>query len=162
MSVHPITMILAGTPHRHPMLLLDRVLSLVPGSHGRAVKAVTLNEPHQGGGHGAGAFPPSLVIDALGQLAITVLSSRPGPKPRVWYLSALEEVIWGTLPSAGHHLEMEASILRTWRGTSKVAVSATVDGAACLRGVMVLTAGPQGASHDTRISPAASEGQWAA
>lgn len=146
MSAHPIAPILAGTPHRHPMLLLDRLQDLVPGRSGRAVKAVTSNEPHQGGGGGVGTFPPSLLVDALGQLAIAVLSSRSWPKPRLWYLSALEDMSWDSLPRAGDFLEMQAEVLRTWRGTSRVGVSATVKGTACLRGVMVLTAGPEGAS----------------
>lgn len=147
MSLHPIATILDATPHRNPMLLVDRLRHLVPGRSGRAVKAVTSNEPHLGGGFGIGAMPPALVIDALGQLAITVLSSLTRPKPRLWYLSGLEDVSWETLPKAGDVMEMEADVLRTWRGTSKVGVTAKVKGTACLRGVMVLTAGPEGASH---------------
>jgi 3-hydroxyacyl-[acyl-carrier-protein] dehydratase len=128
------------------MLLLDRLRDLVPGRYGRAVKAVTANESHQGGSHGLGSFPPSLLVDALGQLAITVLSAGARTKPRLWFLSALEAMRWEGMPVAGDVLEMEADVLRTWRGTSRVGVTATIKGAACLRGVMVLTAGPEGAA----------------
>ena len=148
MSVHPIAPILAGTPHRGPMLLLDRLCALVPGRYGRAVKAVTANESHKGGGEGTGGLPASLVVDALGQLAITVLSAGSHSRPRLWFLSALEGVSWDALPRAGDVVEMEADVLRTWRGTSRVGVTATVNGSACLRGVMVLTAGPEGASPE--------------
>jgi len=144
MSTHPIAPILAGTPHRHPMLLLDRLQDLVPGRFGRAVKAVSSNERHQGGGGGAGTFPASLLVDALGQLAITVLSARSQPRPRLWYLSAVEGMSWESLPRAGDLVEMQADVLRTWRGTSRVGVRATIDGTECFRGVMVLTAGPEG------------------
>jgi 3-hydroxyacyl-[acyl-carrier-protein] dehydratase len=148
MSVHPIAPILAGTPHRGPMLLLDRLSSLVPGRYGRAVKALAANESHQGGSEGSGGLPPSLLVDALGQLAITVLSAGSQSRPRLWFLSALEGVSWDALPRAGDLVEMEADVLRTWRGTSRVGVTASVKGRACLRGVMVLTAGPEGASPE--------------
>lgn len=148
MRVHPIAPILAGTPHRGPMLLLDRLCGLVPGRYGRAVKALTANEPHQGGGEGTGGLPPSLLVDALGQLAITVLSAGSQSRPRLWFLSALEGVSWDALPRAGDLVEMEADVLRTWRGTSRVRVTASVKGTVRLRGVMVLTAGPEGASPE--------------
>ena len=45
----PITMdiqrILSILPHRYPFLLVDRVLECVPGSHIKAYKNVTINEP---------------------------------------------------------------------------------------------------------------------
>src|SRR4029078_6818157 len=72
---HPLAPILAATPPRHPMLLLDRLESVVPGQHAWALKAVSANEMHfVAAGPAAVGMPPTLLVDALGQLAIVVLA----------------------------------------------------------------------------------------
>ena len=61
----PITMdiqrILSILPHRYPFLLVDRVLECVPGSHIKAYKNVTINEPFF-----QGHFPLHRIFDAHG------------------------------------------------------------------------------------------------
>ncbi|MBU1258938.1 MAG: 3-hydroxyacyl-ACP dehydratase FabZ [Alphaproteobacteria bacterium] len=37
--------VMAALPHRYPMLLIDRVVSLVPNQSIHAIKAVSVNEP---------------------------------------------------------------------------------------------------------------------
>ena len=68
----PITMdiqrILSILPHRYPFLLVDRVLECVPGSHIKAYKNVTINEPFfQGHFPGAPIMPGVLILEALAQ-----------------------------------------------------------------------------------------------
>ena len=41
-----IEKILKSLPHRYPLLLVDKVLSLEPGKKIVAIKNVTFNEPH--------------------------------------------------------------------------------------------------------------------
>ena len=143
-AAHPLRRILDGTPHRHPMLLLDRLVTIEPGRRGRATKAVSLNETHAEGGQLEG-LPVGLVVDALGQLAIVVLAAQQGETPRVHYLAALEEIAFGAAPEAGRQLVMEVDVLRTWRGTSRVAIRASVDADVRVEGVMVLSTGQAGA-----------------
>jgi len=45
-SVINIEKILKSLPHRYPLLLVDKVLSLEPGKNIVAIKNVTFNEPH--------------------------------------------------------------------------------------------------------------------
>ena len=77
----PITMdiqrILSILPHRYPFLLVDRVLECVPGSHIKAYKNVTINEPFfQGHFPQYHVIPGVLIIEALAQVgAVTMLSS---------------------------------------------------------------------------------------
>ncbi len=40
-----IRAVMAALPHRYPMLLIDRVVSMVPSTSIHAVKAVSVNEP---------------------------------------------------------------------------------------------------------------------
>ncbi len=61
-------------PHRHPMLLVDGVRSLEPGSRIVAVKCVTGGEPcfahlPEGSAPQSYAYPRSLVVESFGQAA---------------------------------------------------------------------------------------------
>lgn len=65
-------------PHRHPMLLIDRVEELVPGESAVAYKAVTYNEPFFTGHYPEHPVMPGvLIIEALAQTgAVAALSSE--------------------------------------------------------------------------------------
>ena len=61
-------------PQRHPLLLVDRVVSVDPGRHIRTEKAVTATEPCYAGLADTDdatryAYPVSLLIESLGQSA---------------------------------------------------------------------------------------------
>lgn len=72
-------------PHRYPILLVDRVLSLVPGRELTAVKAVTRNEPWYAevpddAPDSAYDYPPTLVVESWCQAASLLLATdRPDP-----------------------------------------------------------------------------------
>jgi 3-hydroxyacyl-[acyl-carrier-protein] dehydratase len=65
-----IRAVMAALPHRYPMLLIDRVVSLVPGTSIHAVKAVSINEPFfQGHFPGRPIMPGVLIVEAIAQAA---------------------------------------------------------------------------------------------
>jgi len=137
---HPLAPVMAAVPHRHPMLLLDRVLDVVPGQRGSALKAVSANEAQfQGEG-----LPRSLIVDALGQLAIVVLAP-PGAPRAVYYLAEIAGMELDGPPVPGDVLRMEATVQKTWGRTSRVRVRADVDGRSVAAGTMVLS---RDSSHD--------------
>ena len=69
-SAYDTAKILAALPHRYPLLLIDRVLSLTIGEEIRAVKAVSFNEQFfQGHFPGRPIMPGVLQIEALAQAA---------------------------------------------------------------------------------------------
>lgn len=135
MSAHPTAAVRAGTPHRYPMLLLDAIDSLAAG-RGRARKAVSAGEHG-----GALAFAPTLLVDALGQLAIAVLRAGGGGVHDVWYLGSIEDMRLGTPARAGDVVHMEAVVQRSFRGSARVRVRADVDARTVAEGVMVLSTG---------------------
>ena len=65
-----IAAILNALPHRYPLLLVDRVVSLEPDERIHAVKAVSFNEQHfQGHFPGRPIMPGVLQVEALAQAA---------------------------------------------------------------------------------------------
>lgn len=115
-------------PHRPPMLLLDRIDELLRGVHGSATKMVT--EP----------LANTLVIDALGQIAIAVLSTEGASEAAVWYLASVEDLELGEPARAGETLRLEASVARIWKTTARMTIRASVPrGHDVVKGTMVLS-----------------------
>lgn len=71
-SIGPLDVkrVMAALPHRFPMLLVDRVETLIPGEKIVAIKAVTINEPFFTGHFpGNPIMPGVLIVEALAQAA---------------------------------------------------------------------------------------------
>ncbi|MBJ7444830.1 MAG: 3-hydroxyacyl-ACP dehydratase FabZ [Sphingobium sp.] len=65
-----IRRVMAALPHRYPMLLIDRVVSLVPNQSIHAIKAVSVNEPFfQGHFPTRPIMPGVLIVEAMAQAA---------------------------------------------------------------------------------------------
>jgi 3-hydroxyacyl-[acyl-carrier-protein] dehydratase len=101
-------------PHRAPMLLVDSIDELVRGVRGTGTKSLTAE------------LPNTLLIDALGQVAIAVLSDETSPEPAVWYLASLEDVQLGAPAGAGDTLRLEATITRAWKTTVRFRLRASL------------------------------------
>ena len=81
--------VLERLPHRYPLLLVDRVVTLVPDESIHAVKAVTFNEQFfQGHFPGRPIMPGVLQIEALAQaagiLAVETLGLAGGACSVAW------------------------------------------------------------------------------
>lgn len=124
----PYDEMLAMVPHRAPMLLLDRIDELVRGDRGLATKLLTEPLAH------------TLVIDALGQVAIAVLSTEGADEPAVWYLASIEDIHLGAPARTGDTLRLEASVERIWKTTARINLRAFVPyGHDVVKGTMVLS-----------------------
>jgi 3-hydroxyacyl-[acyl-carrier-protein] dehydratase len=151
---HPMKAVLRATPHRFPMLLIDRIDEMTPRRHGIALKAISVNE-FQAHGAPPGDRPPlpgTFIVDALGQLAIGVLSAgttkdaedreESEDRPTVWYLAAIEDMRFEMAASPGDLLRLEATVQRQFGSVSKLAVRATIEGKTVAEGVLLLSTGP--------------------
>jgi 3-hydroxyacyl-[acyl-carrier-protein] dehydratase len=138
MTLEPLCRAREAAPHRYPMRLVDRLVVLTPNEYGCAIKAISLGETHGEGAAWAARIPRTLIVDALGQVAIMVLNAARPESPAIWYLASIDAMSFTGDAAAGDLLRLEATVQRTWRTTSKIAVRASVDGRMVGEGSLVL------------------------
>ncbi len=121
--------ILKFLPHRYPFLLIDRVLE-ADQKRFRALKNVTFNEPHfQGHFPGYPIMPGVLLIEAMAQGSVAVVTQQPEFKPGgLVFLVGVEEARFKKPVVPGDTLILEGELLAYRRGLGKVKVEATVEG----------------------------------
>jgi len=124
-----IYQILKLLPHRYPFLLIDRVLE-VDEKRFRALKNVTFNEPHfQGHFPGYPIMPGVLLIEAMAQGSVAVVTQQPEYKPGgLVFLVGVEEARFKKPVVPGDTLILEGELLAYRRGVGKVRVEARVEG----------------------------------
>ena len=130
-TAYDIPKILAALPHRYPMLLVDRVVSLVPDGQIHAVKAVSMNEGFfQGHFPGRPIMPGVLQIEALAQaagiLAIETLGLAGTGK--LVYFMAIEEAKFRAPVEPGVLLDLEAGFVQKRSRVCKFWGKASVEG----------------------------------
>jgi 3-hydroxyacyl-[acyl-carrier-protein] dehydratase len=110
-----IRQVLAALPHRYPMLLVDRVESLVPNEEIHAVKAVSFNEGFfQGHFPGRPIMPGVLQIEALAQAAgvLAVESLGLSGTGKLVYFMAIEEAKFRAPVEPGVLLDLRVGFLQ--------------------------------------------------
>ena len=93
-TAYDIQRILAALPHRYPLLLVDRVVSLRVGEEIHAVKAVSFNERFfQGHFPGRPIMPGVLQIEALAQAAaiLAIETMELAGSGKLVYFMAIDE-----------------------------------------------------------------------
>jgi 3-hydroxyacyl-[acyl-carrier-protein] dehydratase len=106
---YDIRRILGALPHRYPLLLVDRVLSLDIGEKIHAVKAVTFNEQFfQGHFPGRPIMPGVLQIEALAQTAaiLAIESLELSGSGKLVYFMAIEQAKFRTPVEPGCLLDL--------------------------------------------------------
>ena len=91
MDIHKI---LKQLPHRYPILLVDRVLEIEKGVRIKALKNVSINEPHfQGHFPHRPVMPGVLMLEALAQAAALLAFDTLGETPddqTVYYFAGID------------------------------------------------------------------------
>ena len=126
-----IAAILAALPHRYPMLLVDRVISLVPDGTIHAVKAVSMNEQFfQGHFPGRPIMPGVLQIEALAQAAgiLAVETLGLAGTGKLVYFMAIEEAKFRAPVEPGVLLDLEAGFIQKRSRVCKFWGKASVNG----------------------------------
>lgn len=112
--------ILKRLPHRHPLLLVDRVLECHPKKSIRALKNVTYNEPFFPGHFpGRPVMPGVMVIEALAQTAGILCFVTAGIFPdenTLFYFVGIDKARFRRPVVPGDQLTLEANVERVMRG----------------------------------------------
>jgi len=133
MTVNPmeVQQIMDYLPHRYPMLLIDRVLSVEPGKDVVALKNVTINEPFFIGHFPHHPVMPGvLIVEAMAQAA-AILAFKTfnlkSDKDSVYYFVGIDQARFKKPVLPGDRLILKAQILRNLRGIWKFSAQALVE-----------------------------------
>ncbi|WP_066555173.1 3-hydroxyacyl-ACP dehydratase FabZ [Croceicoccus bisphenolivorans] len=124
-----LTKVLELLPHRYPMLLVDRVVSLDPEKEIHAVKAVSFNEDFfQGHFPGRPIMPGVLQVEALAQaaglLAVKALGLEGSGK--LVYFLAIDNAKFRAPVEPGHLLDLKVSFVHKRARICKFAGTASI------------------------------------
>lgn len=125
-----IHQILKKLPHRYPILLVDRVLTLEKGKRILALKNVTINEPFFTGHFPhRPVMPGVLMLEALAQtaavLAFETLDVVPDEKT-VYYFAGIDNARFKRPVEPGDQLHLDVELERMRSGMFKFKARALV------------------------------------
>jgi 3-hydroxyacyl-[acyl-carrier-protein] dehydratase len=123
--------ILAALPHRYPLLLVDRVISLELGERIHAVKAVSFNEQFfQGHFPGRPIMPGVLQIEALAQAAaiLAIETLELAGSGKLVYFMAIERAKFRSPVEPGCLLDLEVGFVQKRARICKFWGKASVEG----------------------------------
>ena len=116
-------------PHRHPMLLIDRVDELVEGERAVAYKAVTYNEPFFTGHYPQQPVMPGvLIIEALAQTGAIAILSKEENRGKLIFFGGITQAKFRKPVMPGCLLQLETHIIKQKGPIGVGAANAYVDG----------------------------------
>ncbi len=125
-----IHQILKKLPHRYPILLVDRVVSLEKGKRILAIKNVTINEPFFTGHFPhRPVMPGVLMLEALAQAAAVLAFETLGVVPddkTVYYFAGIDGARFKRPVEPGDQLHLDVELERMRSGMFKFKARALV------------------------------------
>ena len=127
-----IRQILNHLPHRYPMLLIDRVVSIEPGQRIVALKNVSINEPFFPGHYPHfPVMPGVLIVEAMAQAA-AILSfcsmAETLDQKSVYYFVGIDGARFKRPVVPGDQLMLDVRFITSKRNLWKFAATARVEG----------------------------------
>ena len=116
-------------PHRHPMLLVDKVLECDLKTRIVGLKNVSFNEMFFLGHFPNDPIMPGVLqLEAMAQLAGILLNKMLHREGQISYFLSIDNARFRRIVRPGDQLRMEVTILKARLGMYKVKGVATVDG----------------------------------
>lgn len=121
--------ILEILPHRHPFVLIDRVINLVPGKTVTALKNVNINESYFPGHFpGKPIMPGVLILESMAQAgAFLVLHDLEDPQKKGMLFSSVEKAKFRIPVVPGDQLTIKMEMINFRMGSAKIKGEAFVD-----------------------------------
>lgn len=123
--------IMEKLPHRYPLLMIDRIVDIVPGTSATGIKNVTINEQiFQGHFPGHPIFPGVLIIEAMAQTAAAMVVHTLGPdaENKLVYFMTVDEARFRKPVVPGDRMHIHVEALRSRGAVWKFKGEAKVDG----------------------------------
>ena len=138
-----IQRIMEMIPHRHPFLMIDKVVDAVANVRATGVKNVSINEQYfQGHFPARPVMPGVLIIEAMAQTAaVLVLSRVPNRENKVVFFASITEAKFRKPVVPGDQLRIEVNFLKLKPSAAKIQGRATVDGAVVAEAEILATLG---------------------
>ncbi|MDR0818504.1 MAG: 3-hydroxyacyl-ACP dehydratase FabZ [Oscillospiraceae bacterium] len=116
-------------PHRYPFLLIDRVTDYEPGNWAKAIKCVSVNEPHFTGHFPQKSIMPGvLIIEALAQTGGIALLTEESTEGKLAVLGGIKNARFIKPVVPGDVLELECRIIRRLASVGVAEAEAKVNG----------------------------------
>lgn len=130
-QVIDINRIMELIPHRHPFLMIDRVIEVVPDTRAVGIKNVTINEPYfQGHFPAKPIMPGVLIVEAMAQTAAVMVMSTLGKSSEgtLVYFMSVDEARFRKPITPGDCVKIHVEKLRSRGNVWKFKGEARVEG----------------------------------
>jgi 3-hydroxyacyl-[acyl-carrier-protein] dehydratase len=129
-------------PHRHPFLLVDRIVELEPDKRVVGIKNVSSNERYFiAGPGGVPILPASILTEAMAQAGAVLILSKPEHRARLIYFMGIDRVRYRRPVRAGDQVYLEGTVLRLRSKMGALRGVARVDGEVACEGQMTFALG---------------------
>ena len=145
--VHTTAEIESLIPHRHPFLLVDRIVEYdAEAKRIVGLKGITATEWYFAGHFpGLPVMPGVLQVEALAQTMAVYVAKQPGFGDRIGLFAGIDDVRFKRIVAPGDTLRLEVTMEKLGSRFGKGRGVATVDGEVACEGLLSFIIPPEGA-----------------
>lgn len=129
-------------PHRHPFLLVDRIVELEADRRVMGVKNVSADDRYFiAGPGGRPVLPASILTEAMAQAGAVLILTKPENRSRLIYFMGIDRVRYRRPVVAGDTVMLEGVVVRLRAKMGSLKGVARVDGRVVCEGQMTFALG---------------------